>query len=115
MKLIFGSDSVLWASWRYNADEQAPSLRHTNEVVAAYVACGGRMQKYAYLHKLGERALFCDSVIFIQKTDEPPLIKCGDAPGDMTSELKANEYISEFVSGGPKNYAYKQCNSMTGK
>jgi len=31
----------------------------------------------------------------------------------MTSELKANEYISEFVSGGPKNYGYKLCNSVT--
>jgi hypothetical protein len=33
----------------------------------------------------------------------------------MTSELKANEYISEFVSGGPKNYGYKLCNSVTGE
>ena len=75
------------------------------------------MHLYAYLDKLGERALYCDtdSVIFVQKADEPPLIECGDALGDMTSELKANEYISEFVSGGPKNYAYKQCNSVTGK
>jgi len=50
----------------------------------------------------------------VQKTGDPPLIECGDALGDITSELKANEYISEFVSGGPKNYAYKQCNSVTG-
>ena len=33
----------------------------------------------------------------------------------MTSELKANEYNSEFVSGGHKNYAYKVCNSETGE
>jgi hypothetical protein len=51
----------------------------------------------------------------VQNTDEPPLIECGDALGDMTSELKENEYISEFVSGGPKNYAYKQCNAVTGE
>jgi hypothetical protein len=25
----------------------------------------------------------------------------------MTFELKENEYISEFVSGGPKNYPHK--------
>jgi len=25
----------------------------------------------------------------------------------MTSELRPSESISEFVSGGPKNYAYK--------
>jgi len=33
----------------------------------------------------------------------------------MTSELKPWEFICEFVSGGPKNYAYKSINSMTGE
>ena len=33
--------------------------------------------------------------------------------GDMISELKAKDWILEFVSGGPKNYAYKVCNSLT--
>ena len=32
----------------------------------------------------------------------------------MTSELKHNEIISEVVCAGPKNYAYKTINSMTG-
>jgi len=35
VNLMFDSDRVVWASWRYTAAEQAPSLRHTNEVVAA--------------------------------------------------------------------------------
>jgi len=41
------------------------------------------MLLYAYLDKLGERANYCDtdSVIFVQRTDEPPLIECGDALG----------------------------------
>jgi len=104
MNLMFASDSFVWASWRYTAEEQAPRLRNTNEVVAAYVTCGGPMHLYGYLDKLGERALYCDTdtVIFVQKTDEPPLIECGDALVDMSSELKANEYISEFVSEGPQ-------------
>ena len=33
----------------------------------------------------------------------------------MTSELKPGEFICEFVSGGPKNYAYKAINSVTGE
>ena len=33
----------------------------------------------------------------------------------MTSELKENEYISEFVSRGRKYYGYKLCNSVTGE
>ena len=53
VNLLFPSDSVVWASWRYTAEEQVPSLRHTIEVVAAYVACGGRIHLYAHLDKLG--------------------------------------------------------------
>ena len=33
----------------------------------------------------------------------------------MTSELKPSEYIEEFVSGGPKNYAYKVVDTVTGE
>ena len=47
--------------------------------------------------------------------DEPPLRESGVGLGDMTSELKANEYISKFVSDGPKNYAYELRNSVTGE
>ena len=35
--------------------------------------------------------------------------------GAMASELRENEHISEFVSWGPKNYAYKICNFVTGE
>ena len=48
---LFASDTVVWASWRYTAEEQVPSLRDTNEVI---VACGSRMQLYSYIDSLGE-------------------------------------------------------------
>ena len=46
------------------------------------------MHLYAYLDKVGEPALYCDtgSVIFVQKTDEPPLLECGDALGDFRTK-----------------------------
>ena len=77
VNLLFASDSVVWASWRYIAEEQVPSLRHTNEVIVAYVAFGGRMHLYAHVNILGERALYCDtdSVIFVQIDGEPPLVQ----------------------------------------
>ena len=31
----------------------------------------------------------------------------------MTNELGSDEYIKEFLSGGPKNYAYKIVNAST--
>jgi len=33
----------------------------------------------------------------------------------MTSELRPTEYVSEFVSGGPKNYAHKVIDTVTGR
>ena len=73
VNLMSPSDSVFWASWRYTTDQQAPSLRDTNEVVAAYVACRGRMHLYAYLDNLGERALYCETVFYLsrRRTNHP--------------------------------------------
>jgi len=41
------------------------------------------------------------------------VIETGDKLGDMTSELWTTDYVSEFVSGGPKNYAYKVIGTVT--
>jgi hypothetical protein len=81
------------------------------------VTAGARLRLYGYLDKLQERALCCDtdSVLYVQRNDEQPLITCADNLGDMVSELGSSEYIQEFVSGGPKNYAYRVINKTTGK
>ena len=67
------------------------------------VRCLRRSHASVRLLRIGERALYCDtdSVIFVQKDGEPPLIGRGDYLSDMTSELKGRDFISEFVSGGP--------------
>jgi len=41
--LMFASDDVVWASWRFMAMEQIPSLRHTNVVIGAYVTTAARL------------------------------------------------------------------------
>ena len=107
--LLFASDEVVWISWRFREEEIVESLPHTNEVIGAYVTTGARLKLYSYLEKLGTSALYCDtdSVIYVAARNEPPPIECGDKLGDMTNELGSGEYIDEFVSGGPKNYAYK--------
>ena len=33
--LVFASDDVVWASWRYIAEENVHNLRQTNEVIGA--------------------------------------------------------------------------------
>ena len=105
--LAFASDDVVWISWKHSAEQLVRNLRHTNELIGAYVTAGARIHLYRYLVRLGERAIYCDtdSVIYIQPKDEPNLVETGDKLGDMTSELRITDYISEFVSGGPKNFA----------
>jgi len=115
--MLFANDDVVWISWQYSADERVPSLRHTNEVIGAYVTAGARIYLYGFLDKLQEKAIYCDtdSVIFVQPGQEckPTLIKTGDNLEQMQSELKKGEVIVEVVCAGPKNYAYKTYTSAT--
>ena len=108
MNLMFAND-VVWATWRFTAYELLPNLRHTNQVIGVYVTAGARINLYRYLDRFQQKAFYCDtdSIIFFQQRDEPELVETGDKLGAMTSELKLGEYIAEFVSGGPKNYAYR--------
>jgi len=50
--LMFASDDVDWASCRFMAEEEIPSLRHTNKVIGAYMTAGTRLQFYTYLDML---------------------------------------------------------------
>ena len=68
---------------------------HTRHRSYKSVVCGGRCS------------------MDIKPRDGPALVEIGDCLDAMTSELKTNEIISEFVSGGHKNYAYKTFNSLT--
>ena len=81
----------------------------TNVFIAAFTTCWARLRLYSLLEMLGRRVLYfdTDSVIFVSRpADINP--KTGPFLGELTNELKrAGDYITEFVSGGPKNYAYK--------
>jgi len=78
--LAFANDDVVWISWKHSAKEHVSNLRHTNEVIGAYVPEGARIHLYRYLDRLGERVNYCDtdSVIYIQPRDEPGLTETGD-------------------------------------
>jgi len=115
--MMFASDEVVWISWKFSSEERVASLRHTNEVIGAFVTAGARIHLYSYLDRLQDKAIYCDtdSVIYIQPTGEPALVKTGDNLGEMTSELQPNEIISEVVCAGPKNYGHRTINSATGE
>jgi hypothetical protein len=57
-------------------------------------------------------------VIYIQKVDLAPKVKTGDYLADLTDELEdfgPGSFEREFVSGGPKNYAFSVFCPATGK
>ena len=77
-----------------------------NIVIAAFTTAYARLKLYDLLDLLQERVLYydTDSVVYVHEPGkpDPPL---GDYLGDLTDELKG-DYITTFISGGPKNYGY---------
>lgn len=104
------TNDVLLVNWNEEENAILPSTM-TSVVVAAYVTSIARMKLYNYLDTLGERVLYfdTDSVIFAERPGDTPL-PTGDFLGDLTDELEEygkGSFIDMFVSGGPKNYAYR--------
>ena len=96
-----------------NAEEFAEQNNKVNVVIAAFTTAYARLKLYDLLDLLQERVLYydTDSVIYIHKPNQsdPPL---GNYLGDLTDELNG-DYITSFVSRGPKNYAYRTKNGKT--
>lgn len=53
------------------------------------------------------------TVIYWEDEEDPeqPQPVMGDYLGDFTNELDRGDFITEFVSGGPKNYGYRTHNN----
>ena len=91
----------------------------TNVAVAAFVTSYARLRLYQEIEKLDDRVLYfdTDSIIYISNKNDPNQYKpkIGDYLGEFKSEIDPDEgdYITEFVSAGPKNYAYKLNTGIT--
>lgn len=100
------TDEIIQVSWENKRGIVKEDYK-TNVFIATFTTCWARLKLYGYLDKLGRRVLYydTDSVIFVSKSsDENP--RLGDYLGDLTSEVEPGDHIVEFVSGGPKAYAY---------
>ena len=95
-------------------DEFVEENDKVNIVIAAFTTAYARLKLYDLLDLLQERVLYydTDSVIYVHEPGkpDPPL---GDYLGDLTDELDVGDYITTFISGGPKNYAYLTNNGKT--
>ncbi|KAL5010933.1 hypothetical protein ScPMuIL_013238 [Solemya velum] len=102
----FVNDESVQIDWAYEDNFMESSCR-TNVVIAAYTTAQARLKLYSYLQPLGRRVLYCDtdSVIFtICPGAWQPRLRV--YLGDLTDEVSGST-ITNFVTGGPKNYAYK--------
>ena len=92
---------------QFQADEYVEDNVSSNCVIAAWVTAQARLKLYEYLEELDDRVLYMDtdSVIYLNRCDDKD-VKIGNFLGQMTDELDGG-YIKEYVSCGPKQYAYK--------
>ena len=100
------NDETVEVHYKEN-DEFVEQNDKVNIVIAAFTTAYARLKLYDLLDLLQERVLYydTDSVIYVHEPGkpDPPL---GDHLGDLTDELDPGDYITTFISGGPKNYAY---------
>ncbi|XP_046406254.1 probable DNA polymerase [Ischnura elegans] len=117
-RLVEVNEDTIYAHWTEKEESVSPSSS-SGIIMACYTTAQARLELYKYLENLQRRVLYhdTDSIIFTEKPGEwsPPI---GDYLGDMTDEVAPmgpDCYISEFVSGGPKNYAYVVRSSSNSK
>ena len=101
------NDQMVEVLYQYQK-EDIPVSPNLNIFVACFTTCWARLKLYEALEQLQERVLYydTDSVIYLEEPGQPSPV-LGNYLGEFTSELDDDDYIVEFVSGGPKNYGYK--------
>ena len=100
------NEDVLEVRYKQTEANDMPSTK-TNIFVAAFTTCWARLKLYSCLHTLQRQVLYydTDSVIYSWKEGDN-WIPTGPFLGEMTDELDGDT-ITEFVSGGAKNYGYR--------
>ena len=100
------TDDILEAVYT-SVNDNAPKGSKTNIFVAAFTTSHARLKLYELLDLLNQQVLYMDTDSIIYKWREgQPSIQIGDYLGQWKDELEG-DVITEFVSGGAKNYAYQ--------
>ena len=101
------TDDILEAVYTHVEDNATKGTK-TNIFIAAFTTCHARLKLHESLDLLQKQVLYydTDSVVYKWRPGQP-FIPTGDFLGDMKNELEPGDVITEFVSGGPKNYAYR--------
>lgn len=116
--LIPIEDHCVWVTWNYVDEDFDVPLKHVSIGIGAFTTAYARLKLYDILEKVSETLLYCDtdSVIYVEKPNCSEDIKTGEFLGDLTDEIDkdgSGSFITEFVSTGPKCYAYRTFNPTT--
>ena len=100
------NDETVEVQYRNMEEFEEPNNK-VNIVIAAFTTAYARLKLYDLLDQLQEQVLYydTDSVIYVHEPGKPEP-QLGDYLGDLTDELDG-DYITAFMSCGPKNYAYQ--------
>lgn len=76
--------------------------------IGSYITCYSRLKLLESINKLNPKDVLyydTDSIIYYSKYCEE-ILETGSKLGNLSSELKDGEYITTFISTGPKSYSY---------
>ncbi|CAC5394024.1 unnamed protein product [Mytilus coruscus] len=110
------SNDTIQLEWTQNS-KFPPVDAKTNIFIAIFTTMWARLKLYEGSDMLEDRVLYTDtdSCIYVSQKGKPEL-SLGKYLGELTSEIPADEgNVVEFVSGGPKNYAYRTLKTKTCK
>ena len=107
------NEDIIQVSHKRKSDYRNESI-DSNVIIASYVTAYARLKLFKVLNKLGKRCLYydTDSVIFTAKPGEY-IPKTGEFLGELTNELKESDFITKFLSCGPKSYAVEIYSPLT--
>ncbi len=110
-------ENQLMVSYKEKSIYQTPQP-FTNCAIAAITTCMGRLMLWEALHRLGDRALYCDtdSVVMLTEPGKDNLDDLrGSYLGKWQSEVPEGYHITGFVSTGAKVYSYQVEHSTHGR
>jgi hypothetical protein len=105
----FVSENVVAVLSRNTSIDTVNFTNNTNVYIADFTTAYARIRLYNLIKKVEDRFFYCDtdSIFYEISSNEVENLKTGKFMGDLTNELDDGEVIVEFVSGGPKVYAYR--------
>lgn len=103
-------ENLVQVTYRKAMEELVPIPTDTNIYIAVTTTAWARIRLYEDLDRLQERVVYCDTDSVIYMAAVSPLeqnLVTGSLLGQMGNELDEDDFIEDFVSGGPKNYGYR--------